>query len=71
MIIDHIDNPNTDRNQDYDQIQLIVIDQHLKILVTKWYDHKRGYLDRVDEQMIETADVIHIINSERALTKNK
>mgnify|MGYP004164567987 CR=1 FL=1 len=71
MIIDHIDNPNTDRNQDYDQIQFIVVDQHLKTLVTKWYDHKRGYLYRIDEQMVESSDIIYIINNERIVTKNK
>ena len=71
MVIDHIGNPTTDRDQDYYQIQLIVVDQHLKTLVTKWYGQERGYLDRIDEQMVEPSDVVYIINSKRIVTKNK
>ena len=71
MLVDYHNDPDYYRDQYNNKIQLIVIDQHLKSLVSKRHDQERYYLDRINKEMIEAPNVINAVDSKWTLTKNK
>ena len=71
MLVDYHHDPNYYRDQYNNKIQLVVIDQHLKTLMTKRYNQERCYLDRINKKMIEATNVINAVDIKWTLTKNK